>query len=83
MDSCTRSDIDQPVGMTDKFFLMFNNYHGVPFVAEFFEDLQQLLCIPCMQSDRWFVEEIQYILQPGCQLIGEPQPLCFTSRETA
>ena len=39
MNAGTRPDIDQPVGMTEKFLFVFHNDHGIAPVADLFQEL--------------------------------------------
>lgn len=58
---------------------MLNDHDSVSSIGEIVEDLGEEVGIPCMKADRRFVEDVECADQPRTQLIGERDPLCFTT----
>ena len=53
-----RTDVDDVVGCTDDFLIMFHYYNGISQLLQLAEHLDEAACIPAMQSDTWFVQNV-------------------------
>ena len=75
MDSGARTDVNQPVGMMDELLFMFHHDHGIPFVAQLFENYDELFDIMRVQPDGGFIEDAYHPAQPDPGLCCQTQPL--------
>ena len=74
-----RPQIKNVIRGADRFFIMLDHDHRISEIAEPAERRQQPGIVALMQSDAWFIEHIENSGQPGADLGGQPDPLCFTA----
>ena len=70
-----RPEIDHVVGGPDRLFVVFDDYHGIPEIAQAPQRRQQPPVVPLMQADGRLIEHVQHAGQVGADLGGEPYPL--------
>ncbi|MNF17903.1 hypothetical protein D3C80_2216850 [compost metagenome] len=58
---------------------MLDHDHGVADVAQMLEGPQQAVVVPLVQADGRFVEDVQHAHQPGADLAGQANALCFAA----
>ena len=62
---------------------MFNNDQGIPQISQVEQGVQQFVIIPLMKTDTGFIKNIGNPYQPGTDLSGQTDPLCFSSGKTS
>ncbi len=76
-----RSQFDHVVAAPNRFEVVFDDHDGVAGITEPFQDREQAIGVPRMETDRRFVEDIERVDQAGAQGIGQGNPLRFAARE--
>ena len=76
-----RPKIDDPIGGADRFLVVFDDNHGVAFVPQRLQGVEQLDVIAGMQADGWLVEHVDHARQPRANLRGQPDALALTTGE--
>ena len=79
--ACSRTEVEHVVGVTDGVFVMLYHQHGVTEVTECGHSLDQLLIVPLVQADRWFIEHIKHSAEAGTDLCSQADALAFASGE--
>ena len=69
------SKVDDMIGRSHGFFIVFDNDDGVALVAQMLQALQQHRVITRMQADRRFVENIDDSNESTADLSGQSNPL--------
>ena len=65
----------------DHIFIMFNHYDGVTNIPQRFQRINQLFIISLMQTNTWFIKNIEHTHQLGTNLSSQANTLGFTTRE--
>ncbi len=76
-------DIDDPVGRTNRVFVVFDDDERVSEVAQLFERLDQAAVVALVQADRRLVEHVEHAREAGTDLRGEADALGLAPREAA
>ncbi len=77
-----RADIDDGVRRADRLFVVLDDDHGVAFVAQALQSLQQFVIVARMQADGRLVQNIRGADEAGADLRGEPHALRFSARQS-
>ena len=65
-----RADVDDVVGRTDDFFVMFHDYHRIAQLLQLAQHFDEAARIPTMQADTWFIQYIERTHQATSQGSG-------------
>src|SRR6266849_589061 len=77
----TGAQIDDAIRSLDGVRIVFHNQHGVPQVAQRFENINEPLRVAGMQADRGFIEHVERANQMGTERRRELDALRFSTRE--
>src|SRR6059058_5307870 len=58
-----RTEIDDVVGSSNRLFIVLNHDDGIPNVAQFSQGSEQPCIVALMQTDAWFVENVENACQ--------------------
>ena len=59
MHTCAGTDIEHVIGLADRFFIMFNDDHGVALIAQVFQRLQQTTIVTLVEPDGWLIKHVK------------------------
>ena len=62
-----RSDVDNPVGGAHDFLVVLHHDNRIAQVAQLLQNTDELLGVATVQSDAWFVQDIQTAHQAAAQ----------------
>ena len=79
--SGSRSYINYPVRSIHGILIMLDNDQCIAKIPQMLERCKQLVVIPLMKADAWFVEYIADTHQSRTYLCRQPDTLCFSSRK--
>ena len=79
--SCSRSDVNNPVGCVNRVFVVFNNNERVADIAQSFECFDETSIITLVESNRRLVKDVQNTGQSGTNLGGKPDSLRLAARQ--
>ncbi len=79
MNPCTRADIHNIIRGTHGILVMFHHNQRIAQVPHFLHRANELVIVPLMQADGGFVQHIHDPCQPGTDLCGQTDPLCFSA----
>ena len=79
MHSGARADIDDVIGVEHRFFVMFHHQERIPQITQFLQRLEKFGIIALMQTDTWFIQNVQHSDQSGADLRRQPYPLGFAA----
>jgi hypothetical protein len=79
--SRSRPEIDHMVRGLNCLLVMLNDDDSVTQVSETTQGCEQPFVVPLVQSDTRLVENVEHSYQSRADLRGEPDALCFSSRE--
>ena len=77
----TRADINDMVRRPNRIFIMLYHNHGVTEITQMDQRFQQTFIVTLMQTDGRFIQHIHHANQPGTNLAGQTNTLCFTARQ--
>ena len=80
---CFRSDIDDIIGSTHGVFIVFDDNERIAQVAQALEGFQELVVVPLVQADGWFVQDIEDADQARPNLGGQADTLGFAAGQGA
>ncbi len=78
-----RAEIEDVVGRADRFFVVLDDDHRVPKIAQAEERLQEARIVPLVEADTWFIEHVKHARQAGADLRREADALRFAAGERA
>ena len=78
-----RADVDDPVALADRLFVVLDDDHGVAQVAQPRQRVDQAPVVALVQTDRRLVEHVQGAHQARPDLTGEPDPLRLAAGQRA
>ena len=81
MHARARADIEDVIGLADRFLVMFDDDDGIALVAQVFQRGQQPVIVALVEADGRFVENIEHPGQARPDLRGQPDALRFTARQ--
>ena len=76
-----RADVDDPVGVADRVFVVLDDDEGVAEVLEADQGLDEPLVVALVETDRRLVEDVEDADQAGADLGGQPDALGLTTAE--
>ena len=80
--TCARSEFDEVVSASERFFVMFDEDEGVSKVAEMKEEVEESRVICGMKTDAGFIEYVEDSSEAAADLGGESGTAGFSSRES-
>ncbi len=80
--SCSRAEVNDIVGRKHHIAVVLDHNHGVSLVTQCLESGNKSLIITIMQSDTWFIKNIEDIYQLRTNLGCKPYALTFTTRQS-
>ena len=83
VDTGSRPDVNQVVGLPDCLFVVLDDQDGIAQVAQVFQGFKEPDVIALVKPDAGFVEYVKDSCQAGSDLGGKPDPLRFTARQGA
>jgi hypothetical protein len=78
---CSRSKIENKIGVADGLFIVLDDEHRVAQVAKFFESLNEAVVVALMQADGGLVEDVEDAAQARADLRGEADALALAAGE--
>ena len=81
MSACIGTNVNDIVGSTHDFLVVFNHDDGIAKRLQVFKHVDETLCVAAMESDAGFVEDVERTHKRGPQLSGEVDALAFTAAE--
>ena len=75
----TWTDINNVVGTTHHVFIVLNHDNCVAKVAQLLQRTDKSLVVALMKSDRWLVENIEYVYKLRTNLSGQTDTLTLTT----
>lgn len=81
MDTSTWTNVDNIVTFAHDIFVMFDNYDTISYSGEPFEIFYEHFIVTGMESDRWFIENVDNPLKSGTNLGSKADTLTLSSRE--
>ena len=76
-----RAEVDDVVGLENRFLVVLDDDHGVADVAQRFERAEQPPVVALMQSDRGLIQDVHDAGESGADLAGEADALRFAAGE--
>jgi hypothetical protein len=73
------ADIDDTVGGANGILVVFHYDHGVAEVPQVDQGIEQALIVALVQADGRLVQDVHDTDQPGADLAGEADTLCFAA----
>ena len=81
MHTRARTDIEHIICLTDRFFIVFYNQHGIALITQVLQGTKKAIIIALMQPDRRFVQNIKHPRQSRANLTGKTDTLAFAARQ--
>ena len=78
-----RADVDDPVGVADRVFIVLDHYQGVSEVTQTNEGVDQSAVVSLVKADTRFIEDVQHPNKAATDLGGEPDALRLATGECA
>jgi hypothetical protein len=75
MDARAGADVEDVVGLADRFLVMFDDDHRVALVAQVLQRREQPVIVALVQADGGFVEHVEHAGQARADLGGQPDAL--------
>ena len=75
----TRSNVDQPISLTNRILIMFDDDKRIAEIPQMMQCPDQTLVITLMQSDGRFIQHIHHADQTGADLRGKTDTLRFAA----
>jgi hypothetical protein len=80
--TCARTELDEVVGASERFFVMLDENEGVSKVAEMKEKVEESRVIGGMKTDAGFIEYVEDSSEAAADLSGEACTAGFPSRKS-
>ena len=81
--SRSRTEVDDVVGGTNRFFVVFDHDNGIAEIAQLAQRPQKPRVIALVQSDAWFIEHVKNTSQAGPDLACQPDALGLAAGKRA
>ena len=79
LKASSRAEVAQPIGLTERVFVVFNHHQGVAEVGQFPQGFEQALFVALMLSAGGLVELVHHTRQERNFLCGKTTPLAFAA----
>ena len=83
MGTCPRANVHHIVCRQHGILVMLHHDQGIPQIPEIFQSVQKLVIVPLVQADTGLVQNIADSHQPGTDLGGKSDSLCFPAGQSA
>ena len=70
VNSRARTEVNNVIGTTDGFFIMFHHHYRIPKVAQVKQGIEQTLIVPLVKPNGGFIEDVHNAHQPRTDLGG-------------
>ena len=81
MNTRTRPNIHDIIGLQNRVFVMLHHDHGIADVAQAFEGFEQAFIVALMQADGRLIQYIEHARQARPDLRSKTDPLAFSARQ--
>ena len=81
VQACTRPQIHYVVGCAHHVFVVFDHDDGIAQVPQTLQAMDQAHVVALVQTDAWFVQDVEDIDELGANLGGESNALCLAARQ--
>ena len=70
MNTRARTEVNNVIGATDGFFIVFHHHDGIAEVPQMKQGIEQALIVPLVKPNGGFIEDVHNAHQPGTDLGG-------------
>ncbi|MNI34482.1 hypothetical protein D3C73_884730 [compost metagenome] len=81
-NTCTRTNVEQVVSVTDCILVMLNDKHRVTKIAQALKGADKTIVIALVKADRWLVKHVQDALQTRSNLCRKSDALSLAARKS-
>ena len=79
MNPCPGTDVDNKIGLTDGFFIMFNNNDRITHISQSRQRTEKSLIVSLVQPYRRFIKDVHDAHESRTDLACKPDSLCFAT----